>query len=104
MKTTSSYVPSRTMAPTPHQPALRQQVAPPVLPINGLVGQLAARRPQVALPRRLPMDWAFPMIGLIGQLAARQLQVALPGRLPMDWPFDCHQGKGNGRGQEERLR
>ena len=33
--------------------------------MNGLVGQLAARRPQVALPRR----------------AAHQLQVALPERL-----------------------
>ena len=45
----------------------------------GLVGQLAARRPQVALPWRLPMDWAFPMTGLVGQLAARRPQVALPG-------------------------
>ena len=26
-------------------------------PMNGLIGQLAARQPQVALPRRLPMDW-----------------------------------------------
>ena len=53
----------------------------------GLVGQLATRRPQVALLRRLPMEWPVPMIGLVGQLAARWLQVALPGRLPMDWPF-----------------
>ena len=42
--------------------ALRQQVAPPAFtdywaPMNGFVGQLAARRPQVALRRRLPMDW-----------------------------------------------
>ena len=29
-----------------------------------LVGQLAARRPQIALPRRSPLDWLFPMIGL----------------------------------------
>ena len=47
--------------------------------MNGLVGQLAARRPQVALPSRLPMDWAFPMIGLVGQLAAWRPQVALLG-------------------------
>ena len=25
-------------------------------PMNGLVGQLAARRPQVALPKRLPVN------------------------------------------------
>ena len=42
----------------------------------GLVGQLAARRPQVAFPWRLPMDWASPMTGLVGQLAARRPQVA----------------------------
>ena len=48
-----------------------------------LVGHLTVRRPQVAIPRRLPMDWAFPMIGLVGQLAARRLQEVLPGRLPM---------------------
>ena len=59
--------------------------------MNGSVGQLAACWPQVALPWRLPMDWAFPMIGLVGQLAARRLQVALPGRLPMDWPFNDQQ-------------
>ena len=46
----------------------------------GLVGQLAARRLQVAIPRRLPMSWAFPLIGLVSQLAARLLQVAPPGR------------------------
>ena len=45
-------------------------------PMIGLVGQLAARWAQIALPRRLPMDWAFPMIGFVGQLAARRLQVA----------------------------
>ena len=55
------------------------------VPMIGFVCQLAARRPQVALPWRLPMDWAFPMTGLVGQLAARRPQVALPGRLPMDW-------------------
>ena len=38
--------------------------------MTGLVGQLAARRPQVAIPGRLPMDWAFPVIGLVTQLAA----------------------------------
>ena len=48
-------------------------------PMIGSVGQLAARRAQIALPRRLPMDWAFPMIGFVGQLAARRPQVALPG-------------------------
>ena len=42
--------------------ALRRPVAPPVFtdywaPMNGLVGQLVARPPQVALPRRLHMDW-----------------------------------------------
>ena len=42
-------------------------------PMNGLVCQLAARLPQVALPRRSPMDWECLMIGLVGQLAARQL-------------------------------
>ena len=42
----------------------------------GLVGQIAARRPQVALPRREPMDWSFPMIGLVVQLAALWLQVS----------------------------
>ena len=47
------------------------------LPMIGLVRQLVARRPQVALPRLLPMDWAFPMIGLVGQLATHRLQVAL---------------------------
>ena len=56
----------------------------------GFVGHLAARWPQVALPRRLPLDWVFPMIGLVGQLAARRLHVALPGRLPLDWRFDGH--------------
>ena len=30
------------------------------------------------------------MIGLVGQLAARRLQVALPGRSPMDWPSTGH--------------
>ena len=49
----------------------------------GLVCQLAARQPQVALPRRLPM-------GFVGQLAARRLQVAFPERLPMDWPATGH--------------
>ena len=39
--------------------ALRRHVAPPTAPMNGSVGQLAARRPQVALPGRLPMDWRF---------------------------------------------
>ena len=55
----------------------------------GLVGQLAARGRKLpwALPRRLPMNWAFPMIGLVGHRAACRLQVALPGRLPMDWPL-----------------
>ena len=35
-------------------------------PMNGLVGQLAARRPQVALSRRLPMHWP----GILDELAA----------------------------------
>ena len=61
--------------------ALQRQVAPLAFtdywaPMTGLVGQLAARQPQVALPRRFPMDLAFPMIGLVGQLPARRLQVA----------------------------
>ena len=54
--------------------------APPALadywaPMNGLVGQLANRWPQVAFPGRLPLDWAFLIIGLhvVGQPAARQL-------------------------------
>ena len=73
-----------------------RQVASPACtdywaPMIGLVGQPAARRPQVALPWHLPMDWAFQMIGLTGQLAARWLQVVLPGRLPMDWQFHGHQ-------------
>ena len=59
--------------------------------MSALVGQLAARLPQVAFPRRLPMGWALAMIGLVGQFVARRLQVALPGRLPMEWPFDGHQ-------------
>ena len=51
---------------------------------DGVVGQVAASRPQVALPWRLPIGqwpaWA-PMNGLVGQLAARQPQVALLARL-----------------------
>ena len=43
--------------------------------MEDLVGQLAARLPQVAL-------WRLPMNGLVGQLAARRPQVALPRRLP----------------------
>ena len=39
-----------------------------------------------------------PMIGRVSQLAARRLQVALPGRLPMDWPFMAIKVKGNGKG------
>ena len=66
--------------------ALRRQFAPPAFtnyraPMIGLVSELAARRPQVALHSRLPMVWAFPMIGFVGKLAV------LPGRLPMDWPL-----------------
>ena len=39
-----------------------QLAAPPAftdywLPMSGLVGQLASRQPQDALPKRLPMDW-----------------------------------------------
>ena len=61
--------------------ALWRQVAPPAFtdywaPMIGSVGQLAGRQPRVALPRRLPMDWAFPTIGFVGQLAARRLQVS----------------------------
>ena len=63
-------------------------------PRIGLVGQLGAHWPQVALPRRLPIDWAFPVIILVSQFAARRLQVALPGRLPMGVPLNCHEGKG----------
>ena len=51
--------------------------------MNGLVGQLAARRPQFALPRRMALT--TPMNGLVSQLAARRPHVALPRRLPMDW-------------------
>ena len=40
-------------------------------PMIGLVCQLAARWPQVAHPRRLPLDLAFLMVGLVGQLPAR---------------------------------
>ena len=53
-------------------------------PMNGLVGQLATRWPQVALPRCLPMDWAFALISSVGELAARRPQVALSVRLPED--------------------
>ena len=35
-------------------------------PMIDLVGQLAARWSQVALPRCAPMDWAYPMFGLVG--------------------------------------
>ena len=55
--------------------------------MNGLVRQLAARRPQVG---RLPMGGAFPMIGLVGQLAARSPQVALSGRLPLNSQLGSH--------------
>ena len=34
-------------------------------PMIGVVGKLAAHRPQVSRRRHLPMDWAFPMIGLV---------------------------------------
>ena len=69
----------------------RRQVAHPAFtdywaPMIGLVGQLAACRPQSALLKRVPMDWALPMNGLVGQLAACWSQVALPWRVPMDWP------------------
>ena len=40
----------------------------------GFVGQLVARWPQVALPRRLPMGWAFPMIGLVGDTDGFSIQ------------------------------
>ena len=53
--------------------ALWRQVALPAFtgwaPVNGLVGRLAARQPQVVLPRRLPMNWALPMMGVVGQQA-----------------------------------
>ena len=55
--------------------------------MNGLVGQLAARRPQVALPGRLPIDqWAYwaPMDSSAGQFVARRPQVTLPRRLLID--------------------
>ena len=73
--------------------ALQWKFVPPTFtdyraPLTGLVGQLAARWPQVAFTRRLPMDWASSMIGLVGQLAARRPQVAFPGRLLVDWPFN----------------
>ena len=47
--------------------------------MDGLVGQLAARRPQVAFPWRYGqwLYWA-PVNGLVDQLAARRPQVALP--------------------------
>ena len=35
---------------------------------------------------RLPIYWVFPMIGLVCQLAARRSQVALPRRLSTDRP------------------
>ena len=50
--------------------------------------QLAALWRQVA-PRFFTDHWA-PMIGLVNGLAARRLQVALPGRYPMDWLFNGH--------------
>ena len=54
----------------------------------GLVGQLAARWPQVALPGSLGVFRSVhgPMGTeecLVGQLAARRPQVALPRRLPI---------------------
>ena len=42
--------------------------------MNGLVGELAARRPQVALPPRLPIG---PMNGLVGQLAETQITLSI---------------------------
>ena len=36
-------------------------------------------------------EYCAPMIGLVGQLATRRPQVALPRRLPTDWPFNGHQ-------------
>ena len=34
-------------------------------PMNGLAGQLVARRPQVALPRRLPMEYNLHGLNLL---------------------------------------
>ena len=50
--------------------------------------QLAALRLEVA-PLAFADNWA-PMHGLVGQLAARWPQVALSRRLPMAWPFNGH--------------
>ena len=47
-------------------------------PIDGFVGQIAAGRPQVALPKRY----------LVGELAARRPQVAFPRRLPIGELFN----------------
>ena len=69
--------------------------------MTGLVGEPAARQPQLALPWRLPMDWAFPMFGLVVQLAARRLQVALLARLLMDGPFNGQEGKRRSRSKGE---
>ena len=71
---------SRWMEKSVQLAALRRQVAPPAFTdfcalMIGLVGQLAARWPQVALPRRVSMDWALPMTGLVAQLATHRLQV-----------------------------
>ena len=63
--------------------ALWRQVAPPAIadywaPIIDSVGQLAARRPEVATPGRQLEDWAFPKMVRVSQLAARRLHKLLP--------------------------
>ena len=75
--------------------ALRRHVAPPAFTdywaaMIGFVGQLAVRWPQIALPRRLTIHWAFLMIGLVVQIAASQTPVALPERLLMVWLVNVH--------------
>ena len=50
--------------------------------------QLAALRRQV-VPLAFIDYWA-PMIVLAGQLAVRRLQVAVPRRLLIDWPLHGH--------------
>ena len=70
-----------------HLAARQPQVALRRLPIDVLVGQLAARRPQVVLPRRLPI---IVHRRLVWSVNLRRPQVAIPRRLPTDCVSNRH--------------
>ena len=53
--------------------------------MNGKVG--ATCRPPAVSSSLAFTDYLAPVSGKVGRLAARQPQVVLPRRLPMDWPF-----------------